>query len=193
MSKLQVFLLNREQVFEIHAKILKFHKSASSEGSRKVYKKYASYSKLAGKIMFFIYIGVPIASVLSPVLVKLITGELILPFGFKLPWFDELSFSGYSVNFLYQLSQAYVFVFGITASDGIYAVEMLHAYCVFDDLCVMLDELNEDLKDKKKKKSPKIRGKIVEIIKKHQDLLKFVNIFIELTFYNNSLFSVTFQ
>jgi 7tm Odorant receptor len=172
VAKLQAFWLNRNQILDFDDQILKFHKSASSEKSRKNYEKYSAYSKLTLKIMVFLYFGAGL-SILNPILVKLVTGELVLPYGFKLPWLDEFSFFGYSINFLYHLLQDFYTVLGYCTSDGIYAIEMLNIYCVYDDLCLMLDDLNEDLKDRKKKKSPIIREKMVIIIKKHQALLRF--------------------
>ena len=119
-----------------------------------------------------VFIGV--ASMFYPGVVLLITGKFILPYGFRLPLVDERTFTGYVANLIHHWLQAIFTVIGLTTSDGIYAFEMLHAYCVFDDLCAMLDELNEDLKDKKKKKSPEITKKIVLIVEKHQNLLRLI-------------------
>ena len=173
-SKLQIFWLKNDKILLLQDRILKFQESASNENSTKVYEKYAGYCVLGAKLIKFLFFSAGIVSILYPAVVILITGEIVLPYGFKLPWINERSFIGYIINFLHHLLQDYLVVCGLTTSDGIYAFEMLHAYCVFDDLCAMLDELNEDLKDKKKKKSPEITKKIVLIIEKHQNLLRLI-------------------
>jgi 7tm Odorant receptor len=107
--------------------------------------------------------------------VKLLTGKLVLPYGFKLPWLDEFSLFGYSINLLYHLFEDYIVVFAFLYTDGLYAITIIHVYCVYDNLCLMLDEMNEDFCDEIKRKSPDIRKKLVEIVKMHQELLRFAN------------------
>jgi 7tm Odorant receptor len=130
---------------------------------------------IVAKVINFLYIGVGIITILNPIFVKLLTGKLVLPYGFKLPWLDEFSFVGYVINYCHHLLQDYIVVFGFLYTDGLYAIIILHVYCVYDNLCLMLDEMNEDLCDEIKRKSPDIRKKLVEIVKMHQELLRFAN------------------
>jgi 7tm Odorant receptor len=174
-SKLQMFWLNREKFNKFDVKIRKFHESAWNRKSSEIYEKYANYCFFVTKLMNFSYIGVGIITILNPIFVKLLTGKLVLPYGYKLPWFDEFSPIGYAINYCHHLLQAHFVVFGFLYTDGLYAIFIFHVYCVYDNLCLMLDELNEDLCDEVKRKSPDIRKKLVEIIKMHQELLRFAS------------------
>lgn len=106
-------MLNKNKLVEMEQKILSFHNSASSKKSQENYEKYGIYCKFALKLITFIYVGVGIISILNPIAVILVTGNVVLPYGFKLPWMDEFSFHGYIVNFLYHLLQDYIVALGL--------------------------------------------------------------------------------
>jgi hypothetical protein len=76
--------------------------------------------------------------------------------------------------------------------DGIFALNMLHIYCGFDDICLMLDDLNEDLKIENKRKSQEIRKQLIEIVKKHQNLIQFerLSLCFSLSFNNFPIFQI---
>jgi hypothetical protein len=152
--------------------ILKFHQSASSDKSKKIYETYANHSKFAVKAVIVVLFGINVCCLTSPLAVKLITGYLVLPFGFKFPWIDVSTIFGYSFNFCYQILQSYIAVAGFSVIEGMFAINMLQSYCVYDDLYQMLDELNDELKDTMKRNSTEIRRKFVKILQKHQDLLR---------------------
>lgn len=129
----------------------------------------------ACKLINALYVAVGIITILSPIFIKLVTGKLVLPYGFKLPWIDEFSFWGYAINFLHHVIQARYVVDGLIYTDGIYMIIIIHIYCVYDNLCLKLDELNQGLNQKKSSKDRKklnVRDKLVEVIKLHQQLLK---------------------
>jgi hypothetical protein len=170
---MQVFWCNWKKFVEMKKRILKFHRAASTDESKKIYEKYAEYCKLALKAVMAMTFGVSFGCILIPLGVKLFTGDLVLPFGFKLPWIDESTAVGYSINFCHHMLQSYITGFGFSAIDGMFAINMLQSYCVFDELYLMLDELNEDLKDRKRRSSPEIRKQLVKIVQKHQDLLRY--------------------
>jgi hypothetical protein len=171
-SKIQAFWLNRNEFLKFDEKIKKFHESAWNKKSSEIYEKYANYCLIAGKFINFLYVGVGVVTFSNPIFVKLLTGKLVLPYGFKMPLLNELSFVGYPINLLYHLFEVYIVAFAFIYTDGLFLVIIMHVYCVYDNLCLMLDELNEDLCDELKRKSPNIRDKLVEIIKMHQELLR---------------------
>jgi hypothetical protein len=118
---------------------------------------------------------------LNPLIVKIVTGNLILPYGFKLPFIDETSVTGYAINFAHHLLQDYIVVFGFICADSVYAIIVINIYCVYDVIGQMLDELNEMINVEKSKKvqdHQKIREKLISIAKTHQDLLRFVTLYL---------------
>lgn len=170
VSKISVFWVKSNEFVELQEINFKFHKEAE-EISRETYEKYSNFCKVAMKVLIFIYIGPTIFGLFVPVFVYILNGNLILPYGFKLPWFDECSVIGYAINYIYQIAQAYFTIACLCCFEGVVVIKMIMIYCVFDDLCWMLQEVDEEIKKKEKEYST-IAQKLNEIIKKHQKLLK---------------------
>jgi hypothetical protein len=109
-------------------------------------------------------------------LMSLIKQKFILPLAFELPWIDAKTLPGFVINVFNQMFQSNIIVILYMIYDGIQASVTMHVYCLYDDLCLMLDELEVDLRDRKKKHSIKIQEKLFEIIGYHRDLLRFAKI-----------------
>lgn len=165
--------MKKKQFLNFHERILKFHHSAWNESSSNIYEKYAKYCVSAGKFVSLLYVSAGVFTLFYPICAKLLAGKLVLPYGFKLPFIDEMSLFGYGINYLHHLFEAYIVVFTFIYADGLYAISVLHIYCVYDILCLMLDELNDDLENEETRNSLKVRQKLVKIIKMHQELLRF--------------------
>lgn len=105
-------------------------------------------------------------TILNPIAVKLLTGKLVLPFGFKLPLIDETSFFGYSFNLFHHLIQDFIVVVGFIYSDALYAAIVIHIYCVYDILILRLDEL-------KNVRGKELKKRLIAVILLHQELLRY--------------------
>jgi hypothetical protein len=125
------------------------------------------------RVLKFLYIGAAIPLLAIPIFVTLFTDHWALPLGFNLPWTQVDSIPGFVVNYCHQTLQTILLVLIYLSYDGLQVVFTMHIYCVYDDLCLMLDELDEDLHDQSKKNSTVIREKIVEIVENHQKLLRY--------------------
>lgn len=174
-AKLKTFWFSHKKVLVFNEKIIKLHQTSWNLKSSRVFEKYSRYCLLACKCCNHLYMSTGIFLIFNPIIVKLITGKLVLPFGFKLPFIDELSFFGYAFNVLHHILQAYITAVGYIFSDGLYAVIVIHIYCHFDILVQSLEELNEVIKimPKDVDQSKMIREKLVLIIQAHQELLRF--------------------
>lgn len=164
-----------EIIRDLSDKIVEFHEIAWNLSSRKIFEKYSGYCVIVCKICNWLYAVCGVFTILNPIAVKLSTGNLVLPYGFKLPFIDEFSFFGYLINLLHHLTQDFLVVFGFMTSDGLYAIIVIHVYCVFDVLIQSLDELHEAINKKtKNEETLEIRRKLKSIVKLHQQLLRLV-------------------
>jgi Cdc6-like AAA superfamily ATPase len=100
-----------------------------------------------------------------------LTGQVVLPYGFKLPFLDEYSVLGYLINLIHHGIQSFTVAIGFIYADGLYAVFVIHVYCVFDVLVLMLDDINE-LVDQEDVDSQAVEDQMDAIIMLHQRLLK---------------------
>jgi len=141
----------------------------------KIFERYSRYCIFAAKFANFLYISCGVLMFLNPILVWMFTGEIVLPYGFKLPWIDEFSFIGYVINLCHHLLQTYTVVFGFICADGFYVVFALHVYCIYDVIMAKLDHLNLLLQDKDfAKDSKKVGDELKSSIQWHQDLLRYL-------------------
>ena len=149
-----------------------FHNIKRIRKVEDVLEKYAKYCLIGCKICLALYAftGVTLSS--NFIFVKLITGELVLPFGFKLPWFDPFSFWGYLVNLTYQLVLVFICVMGFIYADSIYVTIIMHVYCIYDVLEQFLDEFDQSILSEKN--NIEIEKQLVFIINLHQRLLRLV-------------------
>lgn len=186
---MKTFMMNREKFVQLFDQIHKFYQQAWNQESREVFEKYSKFYLQGTKLMTLFYIVVVVLAFLNPFFVMLIVGELITPFGFTLPWIDESTFYGYLINYINQLFQAFFVYFIYSTSHGLQFVITINVFCVYDILCLMLDDLNKDLIDETKKNSPNIRKQLVKIIELHQDLLRFFSTELLICSFNPQNFS----
>jgi 7tm Odorant receptor len=137
---------------------------------KEIYRKYANYCRLGPKIFNHLYCVVGIVTFCNPIFVMALTGKLVLPYGFKLPWIDEFTFLGYTINLLHHFVQMLVVASLFIYFDGLYSVIVLHVYCIYDVLIQMLDELNELIVHPQSSKI--VNEKLISIIQLHQKLLR---------------------
>jgi 7tm Odorant receptor len=170
VSKLQTFVFNRLRVLQVHQEIISFHQSTKNEKSMRIYERYAKYCLIACKMVNVLYLFVAVGTMLNPIVIKMLTGQVVLPYGFKLPFLDEYSLFGYLINFVHHGMQSFVVACGFIYTDGLYAVFIIHIYCVFDVLVVMMEEFDE-LAEKEDAEPQAIEKQLDSIIKLHQKLV----------------------
>lgn len=170
---MQTFWMDRKSICELNDQIIEFYKSSKNDGTSKIYAKYANYSRMACTFCCLLYTFCGFVTFVNPIGVKLITGKVVLPYGFKLPYLNELSVIGYVINLFHHGMQSFLTVVGFTYTDGLYAIFVMHVYCVFDVLILMLDELSENI-SRRGLKPHEIKQQLESIIQLHQKLLRLI-------------------
>ena len=144
----------------------------STQKAKKVMEKYTSYCFIGCKICNALYCFSAVTLASNFIFVKLITGELVLPFGFQLPWFDPLTFWGYTINLCYQLSLVFLCTMGYIFADSMYVIMVVHIYCIYDVLKKLLDDFDQLILSEQD--NMEIEKELIIIINLHQKLLRFV-------------------
>lgn len=157
-----------------------FHNIKSTRKIEEILEKYASYSFISCKICCAVYICTGILLTSNFIFVKLLTGELVLPFGFKLPWFDPFSLWGYLINLSYQVLLAFICVMGFIFADCLYVTIVMHVYCIYDVLEQLLEEFNQLILNQME--SIAIDKQLIFIINLHQQLLRFVEQLLQISY-----------
>lgn len=88
--------------------------------------KYCDYLEKIFKFMKILLGSAGVAALINPLNVKVLTGELILPYRFQLPFIDAFSVKGYSWNFLYSIVISFYGVLGYTFLDGALLTLIFH-------------------------------------------------------------------
>lgn len=154
-----------------------FHSSDDAE-IPKIFKKFNGYVDLSTKLLDITYISTGILSLLYPLVVKLVTGELVLPYGFELPFVDPFSLYGYTLNIVITSLWVTLAIVGFRISDTYFIMTFMPIYAMFDVLHYLIDDLNNSEskidrdKDNDFQNFDVRKRKIVEI---HQKLLIFIS------------------
>ena len=139
---------------------------------KEIMEKYASYCLIGCKICNVIY-GFSAVSVCSNfIFVKLITGELMLPFGYFIPWIDPMTFWGYTINLCYQFLLVSLCTIVLIFSDCFYVTMVMHIYCIYDVLKQLLNDFDQSILSEQD--NIEIEKELIIIINLHQKLLGFV-------------------
>lgn len=138
-------------------------KTFDDEEIPKTFKKFNGYIDVLTVLLEIMYCSTGIFSLLYPAAIKIVSGNLVLPYGFELPFIDPLSLHGYCLNFLISSLWCFLSVFGFRISDSV-----LHH---------LIDELNKiDKKHgiKEEKTTLNFDIKMKKIVEIHQKLLNFI-------------------
>lgn len=133
------------------------------------------YCNRLEKLFKFLHTLLAIAAIaadLNPVLVKFLTGDLILPFGMVAPYTDPVSTVGYIINYLLSF---HITIYGYlfyNCLDGALLGLIYPAFSIFDMLCDLIDQLENDKNENSDKTVDEIRHeKLRTIFQIHQDLM----------------------
>lgn len=174
IAKLQTFWIGRKNMLILKDTMFAFHDVAWSTRSSQIFEKYSSYCVKASKFCNYLYAVCAVITLSNPLIIKLLTGTLVLPYGFKLPWIDEFTVIGYTINLLHHLLQDFFVATGYIYADALYAIIILNVYCIFDILTLMIEEIDQEIKvEKKGKNALSTKKKLIEMILLHQRLLRF--------------------
>ncbi|XP_001846839.2 odorant receptor 10a [Culex quinquefasciatus] len=105
-----------------------------------------------------------------PLEFSMATGQKILPFGFRMPYFDQTTWFGYNSNYaLHFVLSLYVLSEGM-GPDSMFMVLMMSSFTQIDLLKTSLQELSEKIN----KKELNIGNSLKHIINRHQEHLRYL-------------------
>lgn len=175
LSKMAILFGDIKALKAIIAKAEKFYEKSEKYDCEEIFYENARYIKILMNSMSVLYTVAGISSMLNPFLLKLIGKELMLPFGFQLPFIEPFTTYGYFWNYLYSLLCAINCVSGFSVGDILFALTVTPAFGAYQMLIKMLDDLdkfdNDDNEDSIKMREEKYQ----EIIQTHQELYEFLN------------------
>lgn len=167
----------RTILLELLHDVEKMFKFASQLGSEfdDILVKHCGYVTIASKITKFMFYSLGSTTLLYPFVSKLMFDELILPYGFELPFVEPFSVIGYSLNFVYSAMCSVLCAIGFTISDSFILIMILPIYGIYAALINLLENFKH-FNDTKNQRIMKRRQKMLsDAIKLHKMLLDYID------------------
>lgn len=164
----------RRKLFEILEVYETFYARSEELGVEHILDQFCSYMEKILKLMQVLYSSAGIASNLNPFIVKVLTGNLVLTFGFEIPFIDPYTTVGYPINYAFHLYTSFIGVAGFIAGDGIVMSSIIPIFSIFESLVVLIEDLKnyENINDEEIKERRYIKFKtIVELHQMLNDLI----------------------
>lgn len=145
-------------------------------GSDDIIIQFCVYIKMVIKFTNILYIAAGSTTLFYPIISKIVFNELILPYGFELPFAEPFSMVGYTMNFIYSTMCSVLCVIGFQIGDGFIVLTIVPIYAVYAVLIELLDTMKnlENVDDKNEMETRENR--LNDIIKLHQMLLVYVDV-----------------
>lgn len=125
----RIFYLTAQQdrFKKLESEIFKYKTFGSDELEEEdTYNKYGVFAKLLGIVFAVAFISSGLISVLYPIPEIVLTGELLLPFGFVIPGLDYKTHPGYDITYFYQIMQVVFVVPGFLGIQIFYVAFILY-------------------------------------------------------------------
>lgn len=168
--KLTNILGRRQKLLDLIDQAENFYDISVKFGATEQLSRNVRILECLSNFLYSYYIFAAIAALLFPFILKLLGFNLILPFGFQLPYFEPFTVFGYLMNYLYCIYAANSGR-NLYTCDIIFILTLFPSFGVYEMLIQMLDDLD---KFESEKKNEQERAKLLnEIFKIHQDLIKF--------------------
>ena len=118
-----MFVFKREQIYVIVNTIQQFNDlHFTQEIYSAILIPHANLCVFTVNTIKTLYMGSALLIAFYPLIVYLLTNEIILHFGFILPWIDADSTHGFILNVFHHLLQIFLVSFGFIISDSLYIV-----------------------------------------------------------------------
>lgn len=165
-AKLRQLVAYVEDIFNFASKL--------SRKSNCILMKFCSYLNIMNKLTKVMCVSAGISTMMYPIASKLFFDELILPYGFELPFFDPFTVTGYCLNYIYSSICCILCVIGFTIGDSYLVTLVFPIYGAYASLTVNLDSLkflNDTTCATVKRKREECFDNIVKL---HQDSLNYI-------------------
>lgn len=174
------FIGQRERFLKIVKDIESLHdsfKTSDDHEISKIFNKFFRFMEILSKLLDIIYLLTGVLSLMYPLMVNFVTGDLILPYGFELPFIDPFSVVGYTCNFFYAASCSALAIIGFTISDAYIVLTIVPIYTLFHVSFHLIDVLKKiDAASDNENEDNKLlyEEKFKEIVQLHQILHDFI-------------------
>ncbi|CAO1360022.1 unnamed protein product [Diamesa hyperborea] len=180
--KLYTFIFHRSDMLKICSKIENIHKSATNTKIKNVLEQNVIYTCMAGSFLIPLYTMSGILMFIYPIAYYALYGEIILHFGFLLPFIDWKSYLGYILNFMHQTLQICIVMSAWLFTNWQYVIFITNAFGQYDSLKILLNDLNDLAKTNNDGcNDKKIKDLIKDIAEMHIELTSFLT-FMEKSF-----------
>jgi hypothetical protein len=192
--KLYVFIVHRQKILNLMSIAENFHQiSTRTRGNSATFRKWML---VAVHVFFFIlilFIGIFILIVIYPIIVFIFSGNIILHYGFVLPFIDPEIVYGYALNFSHHVLQTFIVITGTMASVMLTMYYVIVILAKYDTLGADIDDL--DIMIKSSTSEDKTNEKLADIIDQHNALIEYLEFFNDIfsVYYLIDIFCAAFQ
>jgi hypothetical protein len=173
VMKVQTFVFSRQKIFELKDRCETFLVNFNTKATSEMFESWLMISCHVGILLFIMISALSVLFLIHPIIFFFITGEKILHAGFELPGIDWHEPFGYALNFVYDCSLIYTFVFAFVATCFINIFYILIARGQFELLKILLEDVDDMIKaNKNGKNDAKIKNQIKLITEMHNELLE---------------------
>lgn len=160
----------------INSSVYEYHNSASKEEVvQNVLNRYAIINYRMNFLIRIVFYFTALMAVGQPLIVYAATGEIKLPFAFRLPWINPDTSFGYFVNYMHQLFETIIVCFGMNLFQAYFLHHILHCCVQIDILQIKMKQLSEYANAieevEKDKNTYEINDLLSAIIRLHQEYL----------------------
>lgn len=169
--KLYTFVFYRENILNIVDRLEKFLTKFNTQRTNAIFEKWLIITSHIGLVITFLFGFSTFLVLIFPIIFYFITGEKFLHLGIELPWIDWKTTIGYALNFTYDGSILYLYIFSQIPVVFWTVTFVIVAFGQFELLKVFLKDLNElVVTNEKGKNDEKIKQLIKTISQMHNEL-----------------------
>jgi odorant receptor len=173
--KFKNIVFNAEDLKKILQKCKKFHIAAAANNCEEIFIQNSKICDFVTRFFGILFLVVTSSIMINPIIIKLASGNLILPLGFELPFFDPSTTLGYAINYIFLIQLNYLACIGLSNSESYNAISMIPVFGAYQVLIEMVGKLEKFNNEKDEEQMIKRRNLLHEIIQIHQHLLDLID------------------
>lgn len=137
--------------------------------------KDCSYLTIVNKMTKLLFYFVGSSTLFYPVVSKIVFDELLLPYGFELPFVEPFSLFGYILNYIYSGMCSVICSFGFVISDSFIVTMIFPIYGMYAALTHLIEGLKQ-FNDSSNQLTMKQRESMLgDAVKLHQMILNYID------------------
>lgn len=141
VTQIGVSIGGRHKVYKILAFYEEFYTRALELELESTLYRFSDYMEKFLMLIQILYAGAVSAALLNPFMMKLLTGNLVLVFGFEIPLLDPFSTKGFALNYILAVYIALNGLVGFAAADGLIMFIIMPIYLMAECLINLINDL----------------------------------------------------